>query len=35
MHASYTKLWLLLSVHESQYLEHAEEDYTDCNTKEN
>ena len=24
-----------ICVHESQYVEHAEEDYTDCNTKEN
>ena len=35
MHASYTILWLLLCVHESQYVEQAEDDYTDCNTKEN
>ena len=35
MNASYTILWLLLCVDESQYVEHTEEDYTDCNTKEN
>ena len=35
MHASYTILWLLLCVHESQYVEYAEEDYTDFNMKEN
>ena len=35
MHASYTILWLLLCVHESQYVEYGEEDYTDCNIKEN
>ena len=29
---AYTILWLLLCVHESQYVKHAEEDYTDCNT---
>ena len=35
VNASSTILRLLLCIHESQYVEQAEEDYTDCNTKEN
>ena len=32
MYASYPVLWLLC-VHESQYVEHAKEDYTDWNAE--